>query len=491
MDFKVSLGVDPQDPRMHFRIPVREFGQHCMVIGASGSGKSQFVIHLIGQMIVSGAGVCLIDPKGDTADDLIAALSAMPDGSWPGLARDLVIIDPADPACTARFNPLEPKPYGSPSRQRADTVNIMKKLFGLDDTKAPRLGLVLRRALHLAAENGLPLTVLPRLLTDSEYRGELLSRTDDEALIRFWTREFPDQPSAQLAWTASSLVRLETFLDDPAIRRFLGQPRSSFDFRRIMDEGKVAIIALSKGRLGQDSAHMLGGFLTVAIQIAAESRQEIHPAEARRPWYLAVEEAQNYVNTRAFGELLAESRGYGLALTFVNQHLGQLDEGFRTALLTNTRVRVAFRSSTEDSTLLAREFFRITGQRVESRELDWIRIGRASIPIGFKENYFSVGEEARQNHQALHYARDRLAWVHLAGEPAPVQLQTVTIPRQHIAASRERAAALKSLVYATQAREQPTLPTARVALPERSSSSYEWAGADHDSLPAQRQGSRS
>lgn len=469
------IGAHPRDPQKLLWLPFSVLNAHGMIIGASGGGKSMLLLHILGQLVVSGRGCGLIDPKGDTADDLIAALSALPEESWPALARDLIIIDPADPACTARFNPLERRPYGSPTRQTSDTVSIIKKLFGVDDTQAPRLGLVLSRSLQLAASGDLPLTVVPRILTDGEYRQSLLARTDDEALHRFWEQMFPPSPSAQLGWTASTLTRLETFLDDPAIRRFLGQPRSSFDFRAAMDQGKVVIVSLSKGRLGQEAAHMLGGFLTVAIQTAAESRQEIVPAETRRQWYLAVEECQNYVNTKAFAELLAESRGYGIGLLFVNQHLAQLDEDFRRALLSNTSLRIAFRSSSEDSAILAREFFRITGERVKDRELDWVKIGRTPIPIGFKDNYFSVSDEARQNVQGFHYIPNRMMWVHLAGQPAPVRLRTVDMPRREIAASRERAARLKALVYEMQAADQG--PDQPAALPApRGEATFEWAG---------------
>lgn len=484
----ICIGAHPRNPRKLLWLPIREFSRPATIIGETGSGKSNLGEHIIAQFIVLGHGCGLIDPKGDTADDLIAALSAMPEESWPALARDLIIIDPADPACTARFNPLEPRPYGSQSRQRSDTVTIIKRMFGLDETRAPRLGLVLLRSLHLAAEGGLPLTTLPRILTDSEYRLSLLSQTDDVALHRFWEHEFPEEPSAQLAWTASTLTRLETFLDDPAIRRFLGQPRSSFDFRTVMDEGKVIICSLSKGRLGQETSHMLGGFLTLAFQTAAESRQAIHPAEARRPWFCAIEEAQNYVNTRAFGELLAEARGYGVSLIFLHQHLGQLDEDFRRALLGNTKVRVAFRTSSEDSAILAREFFRVTGDRVKDRKMEWVKIGRTPIPIGFKDNYFSVSDEGRQNREWLHYLPDRVMWVHLSGEPAPVKLRTVDMPRREIAASRERAARLRALVYETQAQRQPALPEPGPVAPEAKASRYEWAGRDAGSAATERQG---
>jgi hypothetical protein len=468
------LGADPKNPRRLLWLDIHERRAHMAVVGATGTGKSHLVVDLLGQDIVAGRGCGLIDAKGDTADDVLAALAAMPEENWPALARDLVVIDPADPNCRAFFNPLEVRPYGSPSRQVTDTVSIIKKIFGVDDTQAPRLGLVLRRSLQLAMDHQLTLCDLPRILTDGEFRARLVQRSEDEALRRFWELEFPDSPSAQAAWTASSLVRLETLLDDPAIRRFLGQPRSSFDFRGMMDEGKVVIINLSKGRLGQESAYLLGGFLMVALQLAAESRQQIFPAEARRPWYLYIDEAQNYVNTRAFEELLTEARGYGLSLTLANQHLAQLEEGFRKAILGNARIRVAFRVSLDDASVLAPEFFRVTGQRQKETRWDTVRLGRGVyLPVP-EPVYFSPSDEMRQNREALHYLPDRLMWVHLAGPSAPRVLRTVDIPRDRLAAAREKVPRLKELVAELQALPAPSA-TQRAELPPPTRGTYEWA----------------
>jgi hypothetical protein len=467
------LGADPNNPCRRFWLDMHERRAHVAIVGATGTGKSHLLVDLIGQDVASGRGCGLVDAKGDTADAALAAMAAMPEEKWPTLVPDLVIIDPADPNCRAFFNPLEVRPYGSPSRQCQDMVSVIKKVFGVDDTQAPRLGLVLRRSLQLAMDHQLTLCDVPRILTDGEFRGRLVQRSEDEALRRFWEFEFPDTPSAQAAWTASSLVRLETLLDDPAIRRFLGQPRSSFDFRRLMDEGKVAIISLSKGRLGQESAYLLGGFLMVALQLAAESRQEIFPPEARRPWYLYIDEAQNYVNTRAFQELLTEARGYGLALTLANQHLAQLEEGFRKAILGNVRIRVAFRIGSDDAAVLSQDFWRFQGDRVKETRWDTVRLGRG-VYLPFPEPvYFSPSDEVRQNREALHYLPDRLMWVHLASRPAPYLLRTVEIPRDRLAAARGKVPRLKELV--AEAHGAPALSTGqRAELPSPQRQTYEW-----------------
>lgn len=215
------------------------------------------------------------------------------------------------------------------------------------------------------------------------------------------------------------------------------------------------------------------------LQLAAESRQDIWPEEARRPFYLYVDEFQNYA-TSSFEELLAESRGLGLSLVMANQHLAQLDPGLQHAILSNARIRVAFRVNYEDATILAREFFRFAGDRVKDKELEWVKLGRGvAIPVGYKYYYYSASDEGRQNREALHYLPDRLLWVHLQGEPSPYRLRSVDMPRAQLAASRDRVARLKELI--NQVQRVPALDApAPVAAPSPGRT-YEWAGRDQGS----------
>jgi len=474
------LGADPNNPRRLFWLDVRERRAHMAVVGGSGSGKSNLLLDLFGQDVMAGRGCCLIDPKGDLFHDVLAAITAIPEEKWPALARELVVIDPSDPQSPVAFNPLEVSPHGSASRQRQDMVSVFRKIWHLDDAQTPRLGLVLRRSIQLAMENGLTLCDLQRILTDNAFRFGLVQRSRDDSLRTFWEHEFPESASAQMQWSASTLTRLESLLDDPAIRRFLGQPRSSFDFREIMDQSKVCLINLAKGALGEETAHLLGGFLLGKLQLAAESRQEIWPEEARRPFYLYVDEFQNYA-TSSFEELLAEARGYGLSLVMANQHLAQLDPGLRHAILSNARIRVAFRVNYEDATILAREFFRFAGDRVKDKELAWVKLGRGmAIPVGYKYDYYSSSDEGRQNREALHYLPDRLLWVHLQGEPSPVRLRSVDMPRAQLAASRDRVARFKELVNQVQRVPALDAPAPAVAAPSPGRT-YEWVGRHQDS----------
>lgn len=476
------LGTDPRDPRRLYWLDLQERRAHMAVFGATGSGKSNLLLDVIMQDLAAGRGCCLIDPKGDLVEDVLAALTAVPEERWPALAADVILLDPSDPDCRVAFNPLEVSSYGSPARQRQEMVSVFRKIWRLDDAQAPRLGLVLRRSLHLAMENGLTLTDVQRILTDDPFRASLLDGTDDDSLRVFWQHEFPQSSAAQLQWTGSTLTRIETLTDDPALRRLLGRRKSTFDFRRVMDEGKVLLISLSKGRLGQEVSSLLGGLLLAKLQMAAESRQEIWPPEARRPFYAFVDEFQNYA-TKSFEEMLAEARGYGLSLVMANQHLSQLDEGLRRAVVSNARIRIAFRVSHDDASVLAQELWRFEGDRVKDKELQWEKLGKFWLPMGYRYDYYSAGDETRQNRESLHYLPDRLFWLHVQGQPAPVLLRSVDVPRDRLAAARDRVRRFRRLLSSVHnAPSEPPMLPARTA-----PRTFEWAGRERSAVAAERQ----
>lgn len=470
-----NLGADPSNTEHLLWLPIEERQRHVAVIGASGAGKSQFLLDLIVGDITAGRGLVVIDPKGDLIEDVIAALALIDEAHWPELARDMVIIDPADPACTARFNPLEVPEGGSAARQRQDLVSTWRRVFDVDDTKAARMMLVIRRAFALAMEQGLTLPDIPHILVDEHVRERLLQRSSDPEVKRFFEAEFPASKAAQQQWTASTLTRLEVLLDDPAVRRFLSSPQSSFDFRHVMDQGRVCLISTAKGRLGQESSGLLSGLLLSRLQLAAESRAAM-PSAGRRPFYIYIDEFANFA-TESFVDLLAEARGYGVSLVLAHQHLAQLPDSLRHAIMTNARIRIAFRCSYDDASMLSREMWRVSGSRVKSERWAFASIGR--LPIPYKEyDFYSTGDESRQNRELLHYLDDRMMVVHLAGEPAPYLLRTVDMPVHEIEAARGRARRLKDLVYA---RHTPIEQASPMGLPAHTQAvatpSFEWAGA--------------
>lgn len=473
-------GADPGDPHRLLWLPLSEMRRHCICTGASGAGKSMWAADQILQRVAAGDGVVVVDPKGDLVRDVLGALCLMDESEWPALARDLVLIDPSDAVVPTAFNPLELSAYASASRQRQDVVSVMRRIFAFDDSRTTRLVLVLRRSVQLAIEHGLTLVDLPRLLTDATFRDALVARSADEDIRRFWMDEFPQGRANQQQWTASTVVRLETLLDDPAIRRFFGRKHSTFDFADIMNSGKVCLISLAKGALGEESSRLLGGFLVGRLQLAAEGRVN-RSAASRRTCYLYVDEFQNYA-TSSFAELLAEARGYGVSITMLHQHLSQLPQSLRDAALSNANLRVAFRVSTDDAALLAREFFLVSGTRVKRQWWNIAALG--PLPIPYPEYaYFSPGEEARQNRQLLHQLPDRHMLLHQAGQPEPYLLRTVDMPLREIASSELRVQRLKHLI-AQRLQNDVDAGDAEPAAP--SPEGFEWRRAGGSASSAKR-----
>lgn len=433
------VGANPANPAKQLPISERDRAVHSYVLGSSGVGKSKMLLDWVLQDILAGRGCAVIDPKGDLVFDILAALAGIDEVWWPSLADRILLIDPADPASSATFNPLETPRGASASRHRQDVFSVFRRIWGLDDTRAPRMELVLRRTLQLLMDAGLTLVQMPQVLTDSSLRENLLRNSNDPTLRSFWLNQFPQAESAGFQWVSPVVTRIESFLDDPAIRALLGQPRDNLDFRHVIDTGRVLLVNLAKGRVGEETSHLLGGFIMAKLQLAAEGRQAVWPPERRRRFYIYVDEFQNY-QTSSFEEMLAEARGYGVSLVMAHQNLAQLDIGLRQAILANAKIRACFRVSYEDAEIMAKEMFRIRGDRVKEKELVWIRLGKVPIPIGFNFRYHSPSEEGRQNREYLHYLKDRRFWLHLADSDALLELKTVDIPPvdRRVAESRIR-----------------------------------------------------
>jgi len=466
------VGADPRDPRSYLWLPKDAFRRHALITGPSGSGKSGFIEDGFLQRVVAGEGCLIIDPKGDTARDILAFISLLPEEEWPTLARDIVLVNPADNVVTASFNPLEVTAYASPSRQRADFLATLRRVFKFDDSRVSRLVLVLRRAVQLAMENELTIVDLPRLLTDSDFRDPLVRRSTDEDTKRFFDDIFPQGKANQQAWTASTLVRLEALLDDPSIKRFFGSRRSTFDFYDIMNTGKICIISLAKGEVGEESSRLLGGFLMGRLQLAAEARATL-PSASRHPCTLFVEECQNYVSS-SFTELLTEARAYGVSMVMVHQHLGQLPADLCQAALNNANVKIAFRLGAEDAATMAKYMFRADGQRVKQEWWNFASLG--PLPIPYKERrFFSAGEEARQNRELFTQLPDRHMLVHVAGEAQPYHLRTVDLPYSEIARAGNRIDAFKRLIADVQRERLPEPSVTPIAIGgSRNGGTFEW-----------------
>lgn len=322
--------------------------RHVYIIGQTGAGKSGLLELFALSDIFHGQGYAVIDPHGDLAVDNMRFI--------PGSRlQDVVYFNPADTAYPVGFNPLEVTNPEQKSNISSEVIGVLKRMFG--ESWGPRLEYILRYTiLALLDRPSTTMLDISRMLTDKKFRKETLSYCTDSVVMQFWNIEFAswnDKFASEAI--APVLNKVGAFTANPTIRNIIGQPKSTFNIRQIMDEGKILIVNLSKGLIGEDNAAILGSFLVTKIQLAAMSRSDIPNIEDRRPFYLYVDEFQNFA-TDSFATILSEARKYGLNLTVANQYIGQMTETVRDAVFGNVGTMVSFRVSADDAPMLSKQF---------------------------------------------------------------------------------------------------------------------------------------
>lgn len=340
-EFSTKFGIKRFDRR-----------RHLYVVGKSGSGKSCLLQLLVRNDIEKGFGCAVIDPHGDLIDDIIKLIPKH-------RIKDIVIFDPSDVNFPASFNPMDPVRPELRVRVALSFLDAFKRVFASDWSE--RMDHVLRYAmLGLLAVPGSNILSLRRMLSDEQFRGEIVRRASDESVKRFWLRDFPSRRQEFEEGPISRLLnRLDELLATESIRNILGQPENLFDFRSFMDSRKIVLMKISKGVLGSENATLLGTLLIWKIYEAAMSRADI-PAEARQDFFLYVDEFQNFA-TDSFAEILSESRKYKLCLTFANQYLGQLPSSIRKTVFGNIANFLSFRVGSDDAGTVAQEFTPLFG----------------------------------------------------------------------------------------------------------------------------------
>jgi type IV secretory pathway TraG/TraD family ATPase VirD4 len=337
-----------RDVRRRFGIKQKNRRGHTYVVGKTGTGKSTLLLTMACHDVESGYGVALIDPHGDMASELLDYVPA-------DRIDDVIYFDAADLDYPLAFNPLEHVGRDQRHLVASGIVSTLKKVWY--DSWGPRLEHLLRHSLlTLLQSPESTLLDVPRLLTDEQFRETAVRRVTDPRVREFWYSEF-GRYSAWLKAEATSpiLNKLGQFLTSLPLRNVVGQPKSAFNFRQVMDEGKIFIANLGKGRIGEDNCSLLGAMLVTQIQLAALSRAEVPEAD-RRPFYFFVDEFHDYL-TLSFSDVLSGSRKYGVNLTLAHQHLAQLDDKLRSAVLGNAGTIISFRVGVEDAELLAKEFY--------------------------------------------------------------------------------------------------------------------------------------
>jgi hypothetical protein len=324
--------------------------RHMYVIGKTGVGKSEFLKDMILQDIKNGEGVCFIDPH-DTIEKLLPLIP-------PERAEDVILFDPSDTARPMGLNMLEAQTEEEKHYIVSSIVGLMYKLFDPNKTGiiGPRFEHAIRNAmLTVMSEKGSTLIEVVRVLTDANFVQELLPKVQDPIVRRYWTDQIAQTNEFHKSEVLDYIVsKFGRFVTDKMIRNIIGQSESSFDFREVMDKGKILLVSLSKGKIGDENASFLGLILVPKILVAAMSRQDM-PEDQRRDFYLYVDEFQNFA-TPDFAQILSEARKYRLNLIVANQFIGQMDEEIKNAIFGNVGTLASFRVGVTDANYLSHEF---------------------------------------------------------------------------------------------------------------------------------------
>jgi Type IV secretory pathway, VirD4 components len=347
-DVTVFAETNFRNERKRFGIKRRDRRAHMYVIGKTGMGKSTLMETMIMSDLEHGEGLAVLDPHGDLVTRVKARIP---------LARkqDVILFAPDDESHEIGLNPLDAGSRAARHLVASELISIFKKLWA--DSWGPRTEHILRNTFLALLE--LPQATLldaQRLLADFEYRQALVTVLEDGPVKKFWVREF-EQYSKNFRTEAIAPIqnKVGQFVTHPIIGRIIGQKQSSFNVRTLMDEGKVLLVDLSKGKIGEDASNLLGAMLLTHIELAALSRADISEAR-RRDFYTYVDEFHSMASA-SFASSLSEARKYHLNLILGHQYIEQLDEELRAAVLGNVGTLISFRLGASDATYIAREFY--------------------------------------------------------------------------------------------------------------------------------------
>ena len=329
-----------------FGMPRSDRGRHMYIIGQTGVGKSGMLELLTISDIYSPYGFAVIDPHGDYA---LSILKRIPEHR----VKDVIYFNPADVEFPIAFNPMEVTDATLKTHTASELIGVLKRMF---ESWGPRLEYILRYSLlALLDYPGATMLDITRILTEKKFREEVLGYVGDPVVRNFWNVEFAswnDKFAAEAV--APVLNKVGAFTANPIVRNIIGQPKSSFNIREIMDNRKILIVNLSRGLIGEDNASLLGALLVTKIQMGAMSRADVPQAE-RIPFYLYVDEFQNFA-TDSFAVILSEARKYALNLTVANQYIAQMSLGVRDAVFGNVGSIVSFRTSADDARVMLKYF---------------------------------------------------------------------------------------------------------------------------------------
>ncbi len=337
-----------RNQRKRFGIKTDDRRRHIYIIGKTGMGKTTLIENMVLSDIHAGHGVCYVDPHGDTAEKILDYIPSH-------RINDVVYFNPADVDYPVGFNILETVDDDKKHLVASGLMGVFKKIW--PDVWSARMEYILQNCvLALLDYPGATLLGINRLLVDIEYRKRVIAKIRDPIVKTFWVAEFSSW-SEKYATEAIAPVqnKVGQFLSASVIRNIVAQVKSTIDPRKVMDEGKILIVNLSKGKIGEDNMRLLGGMIITKLQMAAMERVDIKHEEDRRDFYLYVDEFQNFAN-QSFANILSEARKYRLNLVVAHQYIKQLEEEVAWAVFGNVGTIVTFRVGAEDAQFMENEF---------------------------------------------------------------------------------------------------------------------------------------
>ena len=358
--------VNHQDDNRLFGIKDKDRLGHIYVIGKTGVGKSTLLLNMAISDAQRGNGFAIIDPHGDLSDEIMLHVPK-------NRLRDVIFFDPIDTLHPIGFNPLQSVKSEFHSLIASGLISTFKKMW--IESWGPRMEHILRfTILTLLEYSGATLLDIQPLLTDKEFRKEVLNHSQNPTIQAFWQNEFDRfSPKMQAEMVSPIINKTSLFLTSIPLRSIVGQKESSFKMQQVMDSGRIFIAKLSKGLLGEDVTTLIGSMLVTFIQLSAMNRASL-PEAARRHFYLYIDEAHSFISL-SFADILSEARKYRLGLFITHQYIEQLQEPIRKAIFGNIGTLICFRVGSKDAEFLEKEFL------PEFISLDLVSLPRFSIFI--------------------------------------------------------------------------------------------------------------
>lgn len=406
-----------------FRLRRKKRSTHTYVLGITGQGKSKLLEHLLYQDITAGRGAGLLDPHTDLAQDLLALLYNTGYLKSERNRKRIIYFDPSRTDLILPFNVLSTSytPYAT----AINLVEAFRRTWSDSLKEAPRFSNILLASLLTLIANRQTLVQLPRLLTDRDFRENLLGHVTDPEIVSVFHDRLEKWGREQPLILESILNKISALTINPALRTILGQQENRLDFRAIMDEGKVLIADL--GRCDSETRRLLGSLITTGIEQAALSRKDA-PSRKRRPFYFYIDEFQDFVSnegsTTTLAQILSEARKFGLSLTLAHQTLGQVSERM-TSALGNIGTKIVFAVDRTDAETMAKKLFLISGEEVKHTV--------ESEPHQDKTHpvFYTLWEEWEKATQAIQNLKPRTALIKVQ-QKGVAKIHTTAIKGDHL-----------------------------------------------------------